>query len=178
MIKKKICMLGSFGVGKTSLTAKFVLNMFSEKYHTTIGVKVDKKIVNVNGSELTLMLWDMAGEEENLPVKLSYVRDAAGYFLVMDGTREKTLDVGLSIQERIHNQIGDLPFVVAINKFDQHENWEIQESQIAELADRGWHLFKTSAKSGGQVELAFLTLAGLTLRGSDGSTQNIVREHQ
>jgi len=164
MIKKKICMLGSFGVGKTSLTAQFVLNMFSDKYHTTIGVKVDKKVVQIDGSELTLMLWDMAGEEENLPVKLPYVRDAAGYFLVIDGTREKTFNVALSIQERIRTQIGDLPFVVAINKLDQRESWEIQESQLTELAEKGWHVFKTSAKSGERVEAAFLTLASLTLK--------------
>lgn len=178
MIKKKICMLGSFGVGKTSLTSKFVMNLFSEKYHTTIGVKVDKKIVRVDETELTLMLWDMAGEEENIPVKLSYVRDAAGYFLVIDGTRKQTLDVGLSIQERIRTQIGDLPFVVAINKLDQLENWEIQESQLEELAGKGWPLFKTSAKSGDQVELAFLTLAGLTLRGVKGSAPDVVAEHE
>ncbi|MFL6416173.1 MAG: Rab family GTPase [Bryobacteraceae bacterium] len=176
MIKKKICMLGSFGVGKTSLTSKFVLNMFSEKYHTTIGVKVDKKIVKVDETDLTLMLWDMAGEEENLPIKLSYVRDAAGYFLVLDGTRKQTLDVGISIQERIRTQIRDLPFVVAINKFDQVENWEIPESQLAELAEKGWPLFKTSAKSGEQVELAFLKLAGLTLKGARGSAPNVVGE--
>jgi small GTP-binding protein len=176
MIKKKICMLGSFGVGKTSLTAQFVLNMFSDKYHTTIGVKVDKKVVTIDGRELMLMLWDMAGEEENLPVKLPYVRDAAGYFLVVDGTREKTFDVALSIHERIRTQIGDLPFVVAINKLDQRENWEIQEPQLAELAARGWRLFRTSAKSGEQVEEAFLSLAGLTLKTKDGTEHDVLPE--
>ena len=68
MVKKKIGMLGSFGVGKTSLVARFVHSMFSDKYHTTVGVKIDKKVVRVNGSEVTLMLWDMAGEETNAPV--------------------------------------------------------------------------------------------------------------
>jgi len=120
----------------------------------------------------------MAGEEENLPIKLPYVRDAAGYFLVVDGTREKTLDVALSIQERIRAQIGDLPFIVAINKLDQLENWEIQESQLAELAVRGWRLFKTSAKSGEQVEEAFLTLASLTLKTEDGSVQDVLHERK
>ncbi len=175
MIKKKICVLGSFGVGKTSLTSQFVLRMFSDKYHTTIGVKVDKKVVTVEGQELTLMLWDMAGEEENLPVKLSYVRDAAGYFLVVDGTREKTFEVAVSIQERIRTQIGDLPFVVAINKLDQLDNWEIQDLQLADLTEKGWRLFKTSAKSGEGVEEAFLTLARLTLKMEEGSLQNAVR---
>jgi small GTP-binding protein len=169
MIKKKICMLGSFGVGKTSLTAQFVSRIFSEKYHTTIGVKVDKKVLSIDESDLTLMVWDMAGEEEDLPIKLQYVRDAAGYILVVDGTREKTLDVALSIQERIRTSIGELPFVMAINKHDQIENWQIQETQLAKLAAKGWSLFRTSAKSGEQVEEAFLQLAKLTLKNEYGT---------
>lgn len=156
-------MVGSFGVGKTSLTAQFVSRMFSDKYHTTIGVKIDKKVVQLHGADLTLMLWDMAGEEEGLPIKLSYVRDAAGYFLVIDGCRQKTLDVALSIHERIQSNIGSLPFVVAINKADQRENWELSEPQLRGLSESGWLLFETSAKTGEQVENAFLALASQIL---------------
>jgi len=172
MVKKKICMLGSFGVGKTSLTSRFVLSMFDESYHTTIGVKVDKKVVQVNGSDLTLMLWDMAGEEENLPIKLNYVSDAAGYFLVIDGSRAKTLDVAISIQERVRTNVGNLPFVVAINKADERENWEVRASQLEELVARGWPLFETSAKTGERVEDAFLTLAELVLKPQDEGAED------
>ena len=86
MQKKKICMLGSYGVGKTSLVARFISSMFADKYQTTVGVKIDKKILTVDGEEVTLMLWDMAGEEDNAPVKLNQVKDASGYLLVVDGT--------------------------------------------------------------------------------------------
>ena len=165
-------MLGSFGVGKTSLVARFVLSMFDETYHTTIGVKVDKKELQVNGTAFTLMLWDMAGEEDNLPVKLNYVRDAAGYLLVMDGTRGKTFDVALSIQARVQANIGDLPFVVAINKADQQDAWEIGESQLAELHGRGWMWFETSAKTGKNVDNAFMKLAGEIMRGQDGDSND------
>ena len=177
MVKKKICMLGSFGVGKTSLVSRFVLSMFSEKYHTTIGVKVDKKVVQVNGTEFTLMLWDMAGEEENLPIKLNYVHDAAGYVLVMDGTRGKTFDVALSIQERVQENIGDLPFVVAVNKADQRETWEIGDGQLADLKARGWQLFETSAKTGQSVEDAFMKLAAGIMRGQDGDGDEAFSGH-
>jgi GTPase SAR1 family protein len=47
MIQKKVCMVGTLGVGKTSLVAKFVHSMFSDKYLTTVGVKIDKKTVAV-----------------------------------------------------------------------------------------------------------------------------------
>ena len=103
MVKKKIGMLGSFGVGKTSLVARFVHSMFSDKYHTTVGVKIDKKVVRVNGSEVTLMLWDMAGEETNAPVKIHQMRDAAGYLLVVDGCRGKTLETALSLKQRVES---------------------------------------------------------------------------
>ena len=63
MLQKKVCMLGSFSVGKTSMVRRYVESMFDEKYHTTIGVKVDKKIVRAGGRTLTLILWDIHGED-------------------------------------------------------------------------------------------------------------------
>lgn len=159
-------MLGSFGAGKTSLTSRFVISLFDEKYHTTVGVKVDKKIIQVNGVEMTLMLWDMAGEEDDSPIKLNYVRDAAGYLLVIDGTRAKSLEVALNIQERVQANVGPLPLVIALNKVDQRDHWEVQESQLYQLAARGWPLFETSAKTGEHVEDAFQKLAGLILDGA------------
>ena len=64
MIQKKICMLGAFAVGKTSLVKQYVSGIFSEKYHTTVGVKIDKKMVEVDGQSMTLILWDLHGEDE------------------------------------------------------------------------------------------------------------------
>jgi small GTP-binding protein len=87
MLKKKICMLGYYGVGKTSLVSQFVNHLFADKYQTTVGVKIDKKVVELKGRQVTLMLWDVAGEEDDAPVKLSHVREASGYLLVVDGRR-------------------------------------------------------------------------------------------
>ena len=158
MLKQKICLLGSFGVGKTSLVARFVQSMFSDKYHTTVGVKIDKKIVSLNGEEVTLMIWDMAGEEDGAPVKLNQLRDASGYLLVIDGTRSKTLEVARSIQERAEAEIGSRPFLALVNKVDLRETWEIPDSAWADLAAKGWSILETSAKTGDHVEEAFLTL--------------------
>jgi len=169
LLKKKICLLGSFGVGKTSLVARFVHSMFSDKYHTTVGVKIDKKVLNVDGEEVTVMIWDMAGEEDGAPVKLNQLRDAAGYLLVIDGTRRKTLEVARSIQERVEGEIGRQPFLALINKVDLREGWEVQDSEWVDLAASGWTLLETSAKTGERVEEAFLTLTSRILKAQDDS---------
>jgi hypothetical protein len=164
MLKKKVCMLGSYGVGKTSLVGRFVRSLFDDKYHTTVGVKIDKKVVTVEGQEVTLMLWDMAGEEDGAPVKLNQVKDASGYLLVIDGTRAKTLEVAQSIQQRVVAEIGSKPFLVLVNKADLRETWEIPDSTWGELAASGWTLLETSAKSGQHVEEAFLSLTSRILQ--------------
>jgi small GTP-binding protein len=161
MLKKKICLLGSYGVGKTSLVARYVHSMFADKYHTTVGVKIDKKVLDVEGQELTLMLWDMAGEEDGAPVRLNQVKDASGYLLVADGTRGKTLDVARSIQQRVESEIGSRPFLLLINKADLRETWEVSDT---DLASSGWTVIETSAKSGQHVEEAFATLSSRMLQ--------------
>jgi small GTP-binding protein len=165
-------MLGSFGVGKTSLVERFVRSMFSPKYQTTVGVKIDKKVVHVGGEELILMLWDMAGEEDHAPVKLRQVQDASGYLLVADGTRSKTLDVARSIQQRVETEIGSRPFLALINKADLRETWEIPETAWADLANAGWTVLETSAKSGEGVEEAFMTLTARMLKAQSDESED------
>jgi small GTP-binding protein len=164
MLKKKICLLGSYGVGKTSLVARFVHSQYTDKYHTTVGVKIDKKVLDVAGQEVALMLWDMAGEEENAQVKLNQVKDASGYLLVVDGTRGKTLDIALAIQKRVETEIGPRPFLMLVNKVDLRETWEIPETAWTGLADSGWTVLETSAKSGQRVQEAFETLSARILK--------------
>lgn len=170
MLKKKICLLGSFGVGKTSLVARFVHSLFSDKYHTTVGVKIDKKILEFNGDEVTLVIWDMAGEEDGAPVRLNQVRDAAGYLLVMDGTRAKTLEAARSIQQRVETEIGPQPFLLLVNKADLRAEWEISPSAWDDLKDRGWTILETSAKTGDHVEEAFRTLTSRILEARHADT--------
>jgi small GTP-binding protein len=160
MIQKKICMLGSFAVGKTSLVGQFLTKGFSEKYHTTIGVKVDKKTVEVEGNSVDLILWDIQGEDSSQQLYLSYLRGISGYLLVVDGTRRSTLATAINIQSTVSSLLGPrVPFVVLVNKLDLQAEWEVQESDLQELAQRSWYVAKTSAKTGEEVEQAFLRLA-------------------
>ena len=65
MIQKKVAMLGMYAVGKTSLVKQFISSLFDERYHTTIGVKVDKKMLTIRDQEVMLLLWDIAGAEDH-----------------------------------------------------------------------------------------------------------------
>ena len=158
MIQKKICMVGAFAVGKTSLVARFVESIFSEKYHTTVGVKISKKALQVGDQEWHLILWDLAGEDEFLQIRTSYLRGSAGYLLVVDGTRRATLDTAMSIQQRIVDTVGNIPFVVLFNKSDLTNEWEIANDAFEELSHKDWAWLKASAKTGEGVDEAFLTL--------------------
>jgi len=172
MLKKKICLLGSYGVGKTSLVARFVHSLFSDKYHTTVGVKIDKKVVVSGEQEVTLMIWDMAGEEDGAPVKLDQVKDAAGYLLVMDGTRAKTLEVARNIQSRVEARIGPQPFILLVNKVDLRDQWEIAGSTWDGLREDGWTILETSAKTGDRVGEAFSSLTSRILSSADNDDED------
>ena len=158
MIQKKICMVGAFGVGKTSLVARFVYTKFSEKYQTTVGVKIDKKVVQHPVGDITLILWDLAGEDALTTVRPAHLKGSSGYILVLDGLRRDTLEVAIDLQGRVSEAVGTVPFVCVINKADLRESWEIQQSDLDTLVSRGWIVVETSAKTGTAVEGVFRTL--------------------
>jgi small GTP-binding protein len=152
-------MLGAFAVGKTSLVKQFIENIFSLKYHTTLGVKIDKKSVDVDGKTVDLILWDLAGEDDFITVKMSYLRGAAAYLIVIDGTRKDTLETALNLMQRVEKEVGKLPFVVLVNKCDLESKWQITDDDIAELEAMGNKVYKTSAKTGENVEASFEAIA-------------------
>jgi small GTP-binding protein len=160
MIQKKICMLGTFAVGKTSLVQQFIASRFSDKYHTTVGVKVDRKEVQLDGQDLKLMLWDIEGAAEAQELRKSYLRGTDGYLLVADGTRHDTLYKALEIHQRAQEFIGrPVPHIFLLNKVDLVEQWDINMQERDALGQKGWHIIETSAKTGVGVETAFLALA-------------------
>jgi hypothetical protein len=159
MIQKKIVLLGATGVGKTSLVRRFVQSAFDEKYLTTLGVKVDKKQIAVGEQDVLLMLWDVAGAEEHFAIPTSYIRGAAGYLLVVDGTCPDTVERGLDIIAQVEAEVSRLPFVFVLNKIDLVEDWRLQEADLGPFRARGFPIFRCSARTGAGVEEAFLDLA-------------------
>jgi small GTP-binding protein len=158
-IQKKICMVGAYAVGKTSLVKRFVDSIFDERYHTTVGVKVDKKCLRFDDTEVTLMIWDLAGEDDIEQVRISHLRGASGYILVADGCRNSTLDRAIALRQCINDVVGRIPCVVALNKADLREEWEADPALQSEISAGESSVFLTSAKTGESVEEMFRDLA-------------------
>ncbi len=165
MIQKKICMVGVFGTGKTSMVRQFVFSKFSEKYHSTVGVKVDRREVDVHGTTVKLLLWDLEGRDGHQNLQTSYLRGAAGIIYVADGTRPETLDQLFELRGVVNGAIGAVPSVVAVNKVDLTDQWQMTEGQFEALDESQWYRLKTSAKTGAGVKEAFLWLASAMLKG-------------
>jgi small GTP-binding protein len=159
-VQKKICMLGGFSVGKTSLVKRYVESVFSETYLTTVGVKIDKKTVSLGDKAVNLILWDLAGEDDLASLRLSYLRGAAGYVLVADGTRPATIEVAIAIRKRVEADYGALPFAMLINKHDLQGLWTVGDGELERLRTAGWWVQPSSARTGEGVEQAFTELAG------------------
>lgn len=165
-ISKKVCLLGDYAVGKTSLVRRFVYNLFEDKYISTIGVKVSRKTVAVPRGdtivELTMILWDLAGSEEFDQVRASYLRGVAGAVLVCDLTRPETLDNLDMYVEDLSKVSPGAQIVLAANKRDLIDEQRVAPAQVEAVATDLNTLFcLTSAKTGDEVQELFRNLGRL-----------------
>jgi len=157
---KKVILLGHFGVGKTSLVKRFVYSKFSEEYLTTIGVKIDKKEVEVGQHLVNMIIWDIEGGAVQSKLPKSYFLGANGIIYVFDLTRPSTY---ANIAEELSFFTSLLPKAkvqVVGNKRDLLDDVEMKEVE-ATLNDQFDHL--SSAKTGENVDLMFQNLGELML---------------
>ncbi|MFK7771229.1 MAG: Rab family GTPase [Saprospiraceae bacterium] len=155
MTSKKVILAGSFGVGKTSLFNQFIHNKFDDKYLTTIGVKVNKKVVNIDGRELSILLWDIAGEVSQDKVPVTYFLGASGVIYVFDLSRPTTYK---NISEDVEYLKGILDggvIRVVGNKRDLVTDEEL--ANIREQLELPFDI-ATSAKTGENVEELFFDI--------------------
>lgn len=152
---KKVVIAGHFSVGKTSLVRQFVHQKFSDQYLTTIGVKIDKKVVEVDDATVKLMLWDIAGESSSLKIPTQYLLGAHGLIYVFDLSRPETYqNIDTEIFE-LHKNLKSVPSIVLGNKSDL-----VTDDFIEKLRESLTIDFKiTSAKSGDNIEQSFINLA-------------------
>jgi len=155
-ISKKVILLGHFNVGKTSLIQKFVHSKFSEEYLTTIGVNIEKKTMEVNGNELSMIIWDIAGEVSIEKSQQMYMTGAHGIIYVFDLTRESTYANIADEMKFLEKKLPKAKRIIIGNKVDltsEEDRKKIVDSLPVECE------FLSSAKTGENVETMFRKLA-------------------
>ena len=155
MTSKKVILAGSFGVGKTSLFNQFIYNKFDDKYLTTIGVKVNKKVVDIDGRELSILLWDIAGEVSQDKVPVTYFLGASGVIYVFDLSRPTTYKNIVEDVEYLKGILNGGVIRVVGNKRDLVTDEELEN--IREQLELPFDI-ATSAKTGENVEELFFDI--------------------
>ncbi len=158
--QKKVILIGNFAVGKTSLIRRFVENSFSDKYISTIGVKISRKEVILEKEKLMLLIWDIEGAIDKIKrVNKTYMRGTNGAIIVADITTNNIEEDLLLHLKDLYQVNGDIPSVIAFNKIDIDNNFDFDTKKIANSYPKIVGFYKTSAKTGLNVEEMFKKLS-------------------
>ena len=153
----KLCLLGDGAVGKTSLVRRFVFDVFDDKYLISFGTKVVKKEIKVGDTELQMMIWDILGQRTQDALHAAYYRGATGALAVCDFTRPDTMKNLSSWLGNFRSVVGNMPVMILGNKSDLEKQFTL--SQLEEYGKSvGCNVLETSAKTGLNVERAFIEL--------------------
>ena len=157
----KVILAGDGAVGKTSLIKKFVTGKFEKDYKMTLGTDIFSKVLDINGTPVKLIIWDLAGQPHFKHVRSGFYLGAAGALLVYDVTRKSTLENLENWRSEMEKNSGDASAVVVVgNKCDLDSLREVKTSEGEGYARRiDAPFFETSAKEGNNVENAFEALA-------------------
>lgn len=163
-LKKKVCLLGLYSVGKTSMVRQFVYNKFEEKYLSTIGVHISKKKLTLetrsSTNEIEFFIWDIANIDKFDSVVSSYLRGAHGAIIVTDVTRPNTIEHTKDFSEKFLDINPDSKIVFVGNKLDLiDEKGFDKESYISSICpDKSNNVLFTSAKTGENISEVFVKL--------------------
>lgn len=167
-ISKKICLVGDFGVGKTSLIRRFVDRQFSDKYFSTVGVKISRKTVELEQVKqheklsVNLLIWDLEGSTKFKAIAPTYLQGASAAILVGDVSRQETIE-HLADHLNLFLSVNPKGFIIiALNKSDLADEEKLakllqmsnnyQQAQVLSIQP-------TSAKTGQAVDEIFKNIA-------------------
>ncbi len=165
-VQKKILLLGDGAVGKTSLVHRFVEGVFNERYKATIGVDIFSKVVKTLTGEVELQLWDLSGQAHFSAVRSKFYNKADGALLVFDLTNKKTFENLESWLTETKNGVGsDIPMFILGNKMDLADLISVQDQEVSSFVnEHKWQWAKSSAKTGENVEGAFISIASVVMK--------------
>jgi Ras-related protein Rab-22 len=158
MAARKIMILGSIGVGKTSLSNRLAFDKFETSYKATIGVDVYTTTAVIPGrvDPVKLVLWDTDGDFGLTIFKTVYLKGAAGALVVADVTRPASIDHMVALIDGFHDAVPGRPCAAVFNKVDLLDRPLDDTTRAARAADM---ITMTSALTGAGVREAFGDLA-------------------
>jgi len=168
-LRRKVCLLGAPGVGKTSLVRRFAEHRFDEDYESSVAMAISKGELELGDISLEMMLWDPGGKEAWAQYNSSFISGASGLMFVVDATKPRTLDHLLEAQTKGRGFIGSRPSVLVVNKVDLALDFALTKPQLDAAGKLNWHLLQASAMSGDSVDEAFEKLGELMLEARKAS---------
>jgi small GTP-binding protein len=158
----KLVVLGSAFVGKTSIINRYCNQVFNNETRSTVGAGFFTHPLQVGGTEVTVMIWDTAGDERFRSITPSILRGAQGLVIVFDLTQQRTfsdLDIYLDLDTDRVNASDSPPVLLLGNKSDLAQRALSQEAIDKWMQTNRIPLdYEVSAKSGEQIEEAFFEI--------------------
>lgn len=172
----KITLIGSSGVGKTSIIRRYIDNNYNDDQVPTIGANFSQKILYLDDMEIKLNIWDTAGQERYISLGKHFYKDAYIVCLVYDITSRKSFDALKCIWYPDIKQNGEKYVVLAVvgNKNDLFEKEAVNEQEARDFAESIEAVFALiSCKNGEGIDELFERLAFMFVK----NQSNIVREY-
>ena len=161
LIRYKMILFGDKMVGKSSLVDRYVNDKFEQDYISTLGYNVLEKRIQYKDSTISLIIYDIGGQEEYDAVRKIYAKGSSCAFLVYDITNKTSFENITKWRNDLKDYAGEIPFIIIGNKNDLESERVVSrgagEKSSSELGALSW--FETSAKTGIGVENAFMDLA-------------------
>jgi len=164
IVRYKMVLFGDSTVGKTSVVERFINDKFEECYISTLGYNVYEKQIPYKDSVISLMIWDIGGQEKFRDLRKRYAEGANVAFIVFDITNKQSFDNVAVWRRDLEEFAGKAPFILIGNKMDLEWNRKVPKADAQRIASQlgALDFFETSAKTGVGVENAFKMLATKT----------------
>ena len=174
----KIVMLGDGAVGKTAMTTRFTQNFFDADYKRTIGSDFAIKRLTIDDidAQVTLQVWDLAGQPRFESVRQGFYRGARGGLLLYDVTRRRTfLNIENWKEEAFTNLQKEIPLVLVANKVDLEDSRVISTNEGEEYAKENNFIYvESSALTGENVEEAYVNLCKIMVEDSRSTNESSI----
>ncbi len=162
--KLKVIVVGDAAVGKTSLVKNFTqgLSSFQTSTQATLGMDIYTVPLQISKNNQTLLnLWDIGGGSKMVDLRTTFYSGASGFIAVLDVTRYETFEhlaTWVAEVEKILKQ--KIPGNILANKCDLEEYRTVDFQEIENFSrDRGLTFYRTSARTGENVNKSFMWLA-------------------